>query len=178
VRRLRQRSIVLLLVTTFAVAITNASEPHTDISSLAWLAGAWDGIGDDGSTTGNAVSVWTSPAEDVMSWTFRWHQADKNHVHFAFSVIEASGDDILLRGIHHGRDFETFEDVNWTMRLAELHEGFARFDCVENCRAASVEFRLITEREMRESWRTTAGEAPGFVITYERTDANIGRSHP
>ncbi len=153
---------------TFAISGADAAEPRPDISALAWLAGAWAGIGDDGSTTGDAYSVWTAPVENVMSWTFRWHQADEEHVHFAFSVIEATGDDVFLRGIHHGRNFEPFEDVNWTMRLAELDGARARFDCVKNCRAASVEFALSDDGGLKESWRSTAGAEPGFVISYDR----------
>lgn len=162
-----------------AGASGNEMDSHSEIDDLAWLAGTWAGIGDDGTTTGDAYSVWTGPVEGVMSWTFRWHQADKGHVHFAFSVIEVTDDDILLRGIHHGRDFEPFEEVNWTMWLAATDTAFARFDCVENCRAASVEFARQDDGGLKESWRSTAGAAPEFVINYRRAtpvEENIGRN--
>jgi len=102
-----------------------------------------------------------------MSWTFRWHQPDKEHVHFAFSVLEETAVGVLLRGVHHGRNFDPFEKVNWTMQLAEANASFAKFVCVMNCRAASVEFALSPDGRLEESWRTTADAEPGFVVTYQ-----------
>ena len=115
-------------------ASSNAADSHSEIDDLAWLAGTWAGIGDDGTTTGDAYSVWTNPVEGVMSWTFRWHQTDT---------------------------------------------AFARFDCLENCRAASVEFARQDDGGLKESWRSTAGAAPGFVITYRRAtpvEENMGKN--
>ena len=140
------------------------------IADIAWLAGHWRGTGDDGETSGTADSIWTDPVEGVMSLTFRWHQGEQKHVHFAFSVIEETPGGVLLRGIHRGRDFETFEDANWTMRLAGASQDSATFVCVENCRAASVEFTRTPEGKLVESWRADVGAEPVFVITYSRTD--------
>ncbi len=139
-------------------------------ADVAWLAGHWHGIGDDGESTGEADSIWTSPVEGVMSLTFRWHQGEKNHVHFAFSVIEETSNEVLLRGIHHGRNFETYEDVNWTMRLAAAGPDSASFVCVENCRAASVEFERSPDGSLTESWRSVEGADPEFVISYQRVN--------
>jgi len=160
-----------LLAITLTVCSTAAAEfdnPDPGTADIAWLAGHWHGIGDDGEMTGKADSFWTSPVEGVMSLTFRWHQGEKNHVHFAFSVIEEMPDEVLLRGIHHGRDFGTFEDVNWTMRLVEAGPDSATFVCVENCRAASVEFKRLQDGSLVESWRSVTDAEPGFVITYQR----------
>ena len=89
-----------LLLVPVADADDDAANGRT--SDMAWMAGDWAGTGDDGTTTGDAYSVWTEPVEGVMSWTFRWHQPDKDHVHFAFSVIEETAVGVLLRGVHHG----------------------------------------------------------------------------
>jgi hypothetical protein len=159
-------SAVRVLIAAGFITLLSTLQAAPTVSNLSWLAGVWDGIGDDGTTKGDARTVWTEPVEGVMSWTFRWHQDD--HVHFAFSVVEDTGDEVLLRGIHHGRDFDTFEDVNWTMRLAEAGPQLARFECVEHCRAASVEFSMSPDGQLEESWRTTTKADPGFVIRYRR----------
>jgi hypothetical protein len=136
-------------------------------SDIAWLAGHWEGIGDDGETQGRALSVWTPPAEGTMSWTFRWHQAGQGHVHFAFSVLEETDDGVVYRGIHHGTDFETFEDAPWTFLLVEADEAKATFVCTENCRAPGVEFALLPDGSLRETWQPANDNAPPFVVTYE-----------
>jgi hypothetical protein len=102
-------SAVRVLIAAGFITLLSTLQAAPTVSNLSWLAGVWDGIGDDGTTKGDARTVWTEPVEGVMSWTFRWHQDD--HVHFAFSVVEDTGDEVLLRGIHHGRDFDTFEDA-------------------------------------------------------------------
>jgi hypothetical protein len=159
-------TIALASVFLMCAALADDGPEQWKITDIARLAGHWSGTGHDGETTGAAESIWTDPTEGVMSLTFRWHQDDQNHVHFAFSVIEETPAGVLLRGIHHGRDFGTFEDANWTMRLANAGPDSARFDCVEHCRAASVEFARSPDGELIESWRSVAGEEPVFVITY------------
>jgi dipeptidyl aminopeptidase/acylaminoacyl peptidase len=152
----------------YTMAPDDTSHPGPRIADIAWLQGHWHGIGDDGETTGATDSIWTNEVEGVMSLTFRWHQPVKNHVHFAFSVVEQTHDGVFLRGIHHGRDFGTFEDANWTMRLADAGPDTARFDCIENCRAASVEFKRLPDGELVESWRAIADAKPVFVVTYQK----------
>jgi hypothetical protein len=159
-------SATVLICSLAADFTARADDVAVDISNVMWLAGTWTGVGDDGEMTGEAESTWTGPVEGVMSWTFRWHRAEGKHVHFAFSVVEESDDGVLLRGIHHGRNFDSFEDTNWTMRLVQADVSFARFVCVSNCRAASVEFTLLPNGSLKEAWRTNADAEPGFVINY------------
>jgi hypothetical protein len=88
-------SAVRVLIAAGFITLLSTLQAAPTVSNLSWLAGVWDGIGDDGTTKGDARTVWTEPVEGVMSWTFRWHQDD--HVHFAFSVVEDTGDEVLLR---------------------------------------------------------------------------------
>jgi len=168
---IRSRFIVLALLFDGVLLIDSADADEgaakMRVSDIAWMSGSRAGIGDDGQTTGNAYSIWTEPVEGVMSWTFRWHQAEEKHVHFTFSVLEETEVGVLLRGIHHGRNFDSFEIVNWTMQLSETSPSFAKFVCVMNCRAASVEIALLPDGKVLESWRSAANAEPGFVITYQ-----------
>ncbi len=162
----RNGLIRVALIYLLSVSVAGAAETLQDLSEIAWLAGHWKGVGDDGVMTGRADSIWTAPAEGVMSLTFRWHRPEENHVHFAFSVIEKTHRGTYLRGIHHGRDFRTFEDNHWTMQLADFEANRARFVCVSHCRADSVEFELKLNGGLVESWRKEKDEDPVFVIEY------------
>jgi hypothetical protein len=79
--------IVLVSCTCALTSLTVAAD-NLSTSDIAWLSGHWEGVGDDGKTKGKALSIWTPPVEGSMSWTFRWHQAEQGHVHFAFSLLE------------------------------------------------------------------------------------------
>lgn len=158
---------IFLVSCAFALISLPVVADNLSTSDIAWLAGYWEGIGDDGETQGKALSVWTPPAEGTMSWTFRWHQAGQGQVHFAFSVFEETDDGVVYRGIHHGRNFETFEDAPWTFRLVEANEARATFVCIANCRAPGVEFTLLSDGRLRETWQPANNETPPFVVTYE-----------
>ena len=138
------------------------------ISDIEWLAGQWEGVGDDGSTKGEAMSVWTGPVEGSMSWTFRWHVNEQNHVHFAFSVFEETERGVVYRGIHYGTDFESFEDAPWRFRLASVDGTKATFACMANCRAPGVEFNLLPDGRLIETWQTARNDEVAFVVTYNR----------
>ncbi len=157
--------IVLVSCTCALTSLTVAAD-NLSTSDIAWLSGHWEGVGDDGKTKGKALSIWTPPVEGSMSWTFRWHQAEQGHVHFAFSLLEETDDGVVYRGIHHGRNFETFEDAPWTFRLVEADETKAKFVCTANCRAPGVEFTLLPDGSLQESRQPANDDAAPFVVTY------------
>lgn len=157
-----------LLVACTTVLCAESERQSFQLDDLQWLAGQWNGIGKAGSTKGQALSIFTKPRQGAMSWTFRWVQPEDNHIHFAFSVIEQTQDGVFYRGIHHGRDFETFEDHPWRFVLADLGPNWATFQCLEHCRAPGVRFELTPEDQLIETWGVNKPEEPPFVIKYQK----------
>lgn len=139
-------------------------------STIEWLAGSWQGTWDDDGTEGDGrvFSHWSAPVEGVFSWTFRYHQPHKGHVHFAFSVFEETQEGVVGRGIHHGRDFRTFEQNPWEFRLARASERMAEFVCTKHCRGAAVLLELDDDGRLRESWTSLGSDTPILRAVYER----------
>ncbi|MEM7282034.1 MAG: DUF6265 family protein [Pseudomonadota bacterium] len=138
------------------------------LSDIHWLAGHWMGIGDDGKTQGQALSVFTPPAQAAMSWTFRWHMPAEQHVHFAFSVFEETDNGVFFRGIHHGKDYQAFEDAPWLFVLTKANETQAHFRCLENCRAPGVNFKQLPDGTLLETWEVSKSNTEPFTVTYKR----------
>ena len=140
------------------------------IDDIAWLAGSWKGVGpDDYSGKEQVIAIWTAPVEGVMSWTFRYHTPEDGHVHFAFTVIEAADGDVFSRGMHHGRDFETYEDRNWVFRLQSVTQSSAVFSCVSDCRGIkSLSFELKPDGTLLETYELNDPNAELSVFRYRR----------
>ncbi len=164
--------LTLCFCISMSAADTYANENlawKADAAEFAWLFGTWKGIGNANTPDqGDVFSVWSHPVEGVFSWTFRWHQPQKQHVHFAFSVFETTNNEILGKGIHHGRDFKTFEEHPWTLKLTDVGPDYIMFTCIAHCRGHAVNLRLLENGQLEESWTSLEGKAGAFVIRYNR----------
>ena len=147
----------------------------TDVALLAWLQGEWIGEGYDGengAAEGIARQYWSPPREGSVSYLFSWHVAETNHVHYALTIFERSGEDVVGRGIHYGPDFETFEAHPWRLRALEITATSAVFECLEHCRAAGVSFRLGDDGRLEERWRTGPEHGKDdWIVRYVRPES-------
>ena len=168
----RARSACVPFVAILMAAAGCASAGDTvSIENLDWLAGEWVGEGrdgDDGTVEGRARLHWTPVAEDSIASTFTWHSPADEHLHYAFTVFRQDGSRVIGRGIHYGRDFETFEDAPWRFEAVTMSDGVARFRCVENCRAKSVTYSLKPDGSMEARWDPMDDAAFDWVVTYRR----------
>ena len=157
--------LLLLCSPLFGFADNEAIADSATVDDLAWLAGVWRGQGDGG---GEALSTFSNPVDGSMSWVFRWNVPDDNHVHYAFTVYQDTDDGVTARGIHRGREFETFEKTHWTYALTSASVGEAVFSCVSKCRARSVTFHQLENGQLEESYTSLDGKERHFVVLYRR----------
>ena len=161
----------LALVTMLTLAHSGVIGGNNDgLASLGWLAGEWHGFGrEEGSQApeGKAVLYWTSVTGGVLTSLFTWHVPDTGHVHHALTVFDASSGTVRGRGIHYGRDFETFEQHPWEFEISTIDRRSVTFDCVRHCRAKSVTLRLNEKGELEERWRPLKAGEPEWVVTYQ-----------
>ncbi len=162
--------VVMALVLGIASIPAEAQKDATPgLDDLAWIAGTWEGLGpDDYGGTQRALAIWTAPLEGTMSWTFRWHTPENGHVHFAFTVLEETDDGVFSRGIHHGPDFEPYEDAHWVFRMTAAGETRVTFQCVENCRARSLILELDEDGLLFEKYQPLDEAKPLSIFKYER----------
>ena len=160
----------LCLFSYLYTPLTSANDSF-DIKAMNWLAGEWVGTGsNDGSDKieGYARVYWTPASSGSIASTFTWHAPEQNHIHYAFTVYQQTEGTISGKGIHHGRDFETFEDEAWHFRALELRDGLARFECIQHCRTKTVSYTLLADGRLEGRWDPIDEAAPDWVTTYER----------
>ena len=166
----------LAIVTALCIAAqfsVVAYAEENDLTLLDWFQGEWAGVGregEDGEVAGNArLHVFLAP-EGVLATTFEWRNPADNHIHYAFTVFHETDEGVTGRGIHHGRDFETFEDHPWEFRAVSLSSGQAVFECVAHCRAKSVTYKLLENGSLEERWTPLKESDPVFIVHYKRSN--------
>ena len=161
-------TIVLTLFVPFNSA-TSEEEKKFRLEDIAWISGAWEGVGpNDFESKEPIYSVWSSPIEGTLSWTFRYNTPETGHVHYAFTVVEETEDGVYARGIHFGRNFRNFEENNWVFKMVRATSNEVRFDCIENCRVKSVSFELTAEGQMLEKYLTLTEPEKESIFSYKR----------
>lgn len=167
------KSFFSAILTTIAFEGAALANDGTDISQLAWLSGAWIGEGrggDDGKVEGVARVYWTPPLDGVISNFFTWNKPAEGHVHHAISVFHANDGAVLGKGIHYGRDFKTFEDKPWNLRLISATGASVEFQCFENCSASNLTYKLIGGGRLEERWSHADESIPDWIVVYRRDE--------
>lgn len=159
-----------ILATAVLVWPAQARSNHS-IDDMQWLVGNWQGVGregEQGEPGGDTYIHWTAIHECAVASTFTFHNPGDAHVHYAFSVFRQNGDKVIGKGIHHGRDFETFEEQPWQWESDQVEEGLVRFRCVADCRANSVTYRLLPDGSLEARWDAVDDSAPDWIERYRR----------
>jgi len=95
-----------------------ANAEDNSLSVLDWFQGEWISEGregDNGEVEGWARLYITPATEGALAATFQWNALADNHIHYAFTVLQEIENRVTGRGIHHGRDFEIFEEYPWVL---------------------------------------------------------------
>ena len=165
----------LAIATSFCAAVLipqAAAADENRLSVLDWFQGEWTGAGregEEGEVEGLAKLYVSLAPEGVLAATFQWRNPADNHIHYAFTVFQETDDGVTGRGIHHGRDFETFEDHPWEFKAVALTPTKAAFDCVVHCRAKGVVYKLLEDGSLEERWTPLKKDDPDFIVVYHRS---------
>ena len=135
-----------------------------------WLEGTWHYDGAEG----RGSSYFSAATLGSWSWTLRWEVPSDDHVHYAFSVVETSEEGTVLRGIHRGRDFRTFEDAPWELELIEEGANHFRFQCTSGCRAQGLVLERLDDGRLKEAWLPLEGRDPDERIWTRQATPHTG----
>lgn len=113
-----------------AAATPSAAKAAEGVQKVAFLAGRWVKVDQDGATEEH----WSSPRGGAMMGMFRWDRPDGKPVMFEILTITSEGEDLLLRLRHYSPKLAAKEDKDkpMTFKLTEHGEQRAVFAAHEH----------------------------------------------